>query len=477
MRKLMLINPHPPGNRGEEDLKVIVQMPLNLAYIAALTPPDWEVDVIDETQEPAIDGDGNLLFDADLVGITSLTYQAPRTYEIAKAARKAGIKVVLGGPHPSTDTDEAVERSDAVVKGEAELIWGRLLDDFQKGTLRSLYEGGLPDLAALRDIRPDREMLTRKYGYRYSSIITTKGCPWRCDFCSVPIFQGRQYRERPVADVLDEMESISYRGLMLAEDNFFGYSPKANARARQLFKGMVERGIKKDWFGFTQFSTGLDLEALEYMSKSGGLGMLIGIESTDAQILRRLRKGPNLKIGISNYQRAIDNIHANGMIVWGSMIFGADGEGSDVFKRTVDFVLESGIDVMTFGFLTAMPRTRLFSELQKQGRLFRTSFPDDWIYYSSGHLIHTLEKLSLDEFIAGMEYVYESLFDKHALRERARESVRRTGSTFNSMFAYRVNLDWKNVFRNVIGNLHTLRDSGVYHATLEGSRPSGNELQ
>ena len=97
---------------------------------------------------------------------------------------------------------------------------------------------------------------------------------------------------RPVEDILDEMEQIPYQGLMLAEDNFYGYSKEANAHARALFKGMIDRGIQKTWFGFTQFSTGLDQEALEYMARSGGIGMLIGIETTDAKILRKLRKGP-----------------------------------------------------------------------------------------------------------------------------------------------------------------------------------------
>jgi radical SAM superfamily enzyme YgiQ (UPF0313 family) len=460
----MLINPHPPGNRGEEDLKVIVQMPLNLGYIAALTDRDeWEVDLIDEAIEPAISDDGVLNFEADLVGITTLTYQAPRAYAIAEAARNQGMKVVFGGAHTTTHPEEVQKYGDSVVKGEAENIWSTVLADYKRDKLQPVYEGGLPELDILSKVQPDRDLLTDKYGYKFSSIVTTKGCPWRCEFCCVPVIQGNKYRMRPVEDILDEMEQIPYQGLMLAEDNFYGYSKEANAHARALFQGMIDRGIHKTWFGFTQFSTGLDTEALDYMARSGGIGMLIGIETTDAQILRKLRKGPNLKIGVDNFGVAIDNIHKAGMIVWGSMIFGADGEGPDTFKRAVDFVLESGIDVMTFGLLTSMPGTHLGKRLAEEGRAIRQNFPDDWIYYNSGHLTHLLENLSLEQFIDGMQYVYDNLYNKQILRERAFDGRRRTGNSFNSMFAYRINLDWKGVFEHVLMNLRLLQESGIYH--------------
>ena len=152
----MLINPHPPGNRGEEDIKVIVQMPLNLAYLSALTPKDeWEIDLIDEAIEPAIDEHGKLRFDADLVGITTLTYQAPRAYKIADAARAAGMKVVFGGAHTTTHPDEVALHADAIVKGEAEAVWNRFLTDYKNDTIEPIYDGGLSDLSVLNDLRPD----------------------------------------------------------------------------------------------------------------------------------------------------------------------------------------------------------------------------------------------------------------------------------------------------------------------------------
>ena len=129
----------------------------------------------------------------------------------------------------------------------------------------------------------------------------------------------------------------------------------------------------------------------------------------------------------------------------------------------MEFVRESGIDVMTFGLLTSMPGTHLGKRLAQEGRTIRQNFPEDWVYYNSGHLTHILESMSLEDFIDGMQYVYDNLYNKHTLRERAFDGRRRTGNSFNSMFAYRINLDWKGVFEHVLKNLRELQASGLYY--------------
>lgn len=466
-KKLVLINPHPAGRFGEEDIRVIVQMPLNLAYIAAYTPRDeWDVDLIDETSEPAVDEFGNLTFEADLVGITCLTYQASRAYEIVKACQRAGLKVIMGGTHATTAPEEAERLCDCVVLGEAEGIWPQVLKDWEKGELKSKYDGGFPELSFLTRY-PDRDLFRDKYQYKYSSIITTKGCPWKCEFCSVPLSQGRAFRERDVNDVLDEMEAIPYKGLMFAEDNFYGYKPDSNARARELFRGMVERGIYKDWFGFTQFSTGHDLEALKDMSDSGCLGFLIGMESIDEQVLKKLRKGSNIKTGVENYASAIQNIHDNGMIVWASVIWGADFQGPDSFKSMTEYILEHNIDVLTFGVHCPFPQTALFKRMEKENRLLHTNFPEDWWYYDTAHLTHTLSHMTLDQFIDGMQYVYDNLYGQENLKKRFVNSLKANGDRRTAMFGYKVGSDWDKVFRQCLDHLYRLRESGRYHDIMK----------
>jgi len=462
--KLLLVNPHPPGRHGEEDISVIVQMPLNLAYLAALTPSDWEIDVIDENLEFALDDKGEpKVGDADLVAITAVTYQAPRAYDLARAYKKTGAKIIMGGIHSSVMPDEVAQYVDSVFIGEADQMWGQVIEDFCNGGLKARYDGGLPELSVLQHVYPDRELMRKKYDYKFSSIVTTKGCPNRCDFCSVPTFQKQRFRERPYEDVLNEMAATDYKGLMLAEDNFYGHGKRSNERARNLFKGMVERGIKKDWLGFTALNIGEDPETLKYMAESGNFGMLIGIESTNPEVLKKMNKRINLRIGTQNFKDNIKAIHDAGLVVWGSVVFGADGDDKDSFKRMVEFILENKIDILTFGINCPFPDTPLFHRLSQEGRMFRTNFPDDWFYYDTAHVVHRLTDMSLEEFIDGMQYVYDNLYAGNNLRMRFRESIKSTANPRNSMFAFRVAQDWTVVFEQVLDNLKKLAESGDYY--------------
>lgn len=471
MKKVVLIQPYPPDHVGEENVAVIVQMPLNLAYLVALTPREqWEVEVIDETIEPALDEDGNLTFGhVDLVGLTGLTYQAPRMYEIAKACRRASIPVVAGGAHATIFPEEVERHVDGVVVGEAETVWARVLADAAGRRIEKRYQVGPLPLELLRNVMPDRSYLKKRYGYRYSAVITTRGCPFQCDFCCVPKIQGRRYRERPPEDVWAELEATDYRGLMLAEDNFYGYTDSAQMRARRLFKGWAERNLDKNWFGFTSLNVADDHVALDYMAKSGCLGFLVGLESLDPATLKQMHKGVNLGMAKraavdlgETYRRAVANVHGHGMVVWGSVIFGSDFDTEDTFKQVVDWVWESGLDVATFGIYTPMSGTASFARLASEGRMFRTSFPDDWFYYNSGHLVYQLRSMPLEKFIEGLTYVYESIFSPASLRERFRTSIARTNNVKTAAFAYRVNLDWRHVFEANLWELKKLLASGLY---------------
>lgn len=469
-RRVVFINPHPPNRRGEESISTIVQMPLNLAYLAALTPVSWERELIDETVESALDERGEVAFGgADLVAITSLTYQTPRSYEIARACRRRGIKVVMGGMHASAVPAEAAAFADAVCVGDGELVWPQMLADFERGSLRPFYQGGHPPLSLLDRVHPDREWCRRRYGYRFSSIVTTKGCPFRCEFCSVPVFQGRKFRERPVEHVIREMEATSYRGLMFAEDNFYGYGRRSHERARRLFRTMVERGIWKDWFGFSTLATAEDSQLLEDMRQSGCFGMLVGLESTGEEALRLMVKDVNLRLGPARIAANVRRMHDAGLIVWGSVIFGADGDGADSFRRVADYVLEHSIDVLTFGISTPLPGTALHKRLLASGRIFRTRYPEDWRYYGTDSLTFKLRDMTLDQFVDGMHYLYRQLYTREAMGARFKRSLEATANARTAMFAHRVTRQWQGVFEQVLEGLELLYDSGAYPAERIGA--------
>ncbi|MBZ0107649.1 MAG: B12-binding domain-containing radical SAM protein [Candidatus Scalindua rubra] len=473
MKKLILINPHPIGNVGEENVSVLNQMPVNLGYLKALTPDNWEVDIIDETQELAVDEKGeNVCFDKTnvaLVGITSVSYQANRAYQIATACKRNGIPVIMGGVHATSYPEEAAKYVDSVVIREAVPIWDQIISDFEKNELKPAYDGGLTPMETYKDLLPDRRFLTDKYKYRYSGIITTAGCPFSCEFCSVPQFQGRKYRERPIEDVLNELEAIKgqYRGLILTDENFYGHSKKSYQRVRDLFKGMVDRGIYQNWFGFTSLNIYEDDETLDYMAKSGCVGVLIGIESINEDALKSMNKGVNLRITIDKYKEAIKNIRKHGLAVWGTMVFGNDNDTPDTFKDVVDFILDAKIDIMTCGLLCPFINTPLQKRLDGDNRLFRTNFPEDWIYYTSHHLTYILSKLTLQEFIDGIEYVYNNIYSTEVIRKKFRAAKDEMNNLNAAMFAFRVNLDWQEVYKHLLENLRELQASGDYERALE----------
>jgi radical SAM superfamily enzyme YgiQ (UPF0313 family) len=472
MKKLVLINPHPIGNVGEENVSVLNQMPVNLGYLKTLTPKHWQVDIIDETQEPAINDAGDITFGgADLVGITSVSYQANRAYQIATACKKRGISVIMGGIHATSHPEEAAKYVDCVVIREAVTLWENIITDFDKGCLQKRYDGGLTPMEIYHGLRSDRTFLKDKYKYRYSGIITTAGCPFSCEFCSVPQFQGKKYRERPIEDVLDELESIKgqYRGLILTDENFYGHSKKSNERVRDLFKGMVERGIYQNWFGFTSLNIYKDDETLDYMVKSGCVGVLIGIESINEEALKTMNKNVNLRISIEKYFEAIENIRKHGLAVWGTMVFGNDADTPETFKQVADFVLDSHVDIMTCGILCPFINTPLYMRLKGDGRLFRTNFPEDWKYYTSHHLTYILKNMSLQELIDGFQYLFDKIYSTEVLRKRFQNAKEILGvKNMNAaMFAFRVNLDWQNVYQHLIQNLKELQSSGFYDEVLK----------
>jgi radical SAM superfamily enzyme YgiQ (UPF0313 family) len=408
---------------------------------------------------------------ADLVGITAVTYQVPRAYQVAQACRKAGIPTVMGGSHATMAPDEAARYVDSVVVKEGISVWQGLLKDFEQGKLKKRYNGGLVPLESFKGIIPDRGFLKEKYKYRYSGIITTAGCPYACDFCAVPLIQGRRYRERPAEDVLEEMRSIAgtYRGLVLTDENFYGHGEASHERAQKLFGQMVEEGIYQNWFGFTSLNIYQDDVVLDAMVKSGCCGVLIGIESIDENALSTMKKKVNLKITIEKYRQAVAAIRKHGIAVWGTMVFGNDFESVETFDRVADFVLDSKIDIMTCGVLTPFFQTPLFKRLQAEKRIFRNNYPGDWLYYTSHHLTYHLKGMSLEELIEGFEVLYSRLYATEVLRERFRQSKSDLNNMNSAMFAFRVNLDWQTVFRHLIDNLKDLLDSGLYYRTMEKS--------
>jgi radical SAM superfamily enzyme YgiQ (UPF0313 family) len=403
--------------------------------IAALTPPDWTVELIDENFE------GFEYRDADLVGITAFTSAANRGYEIATIYRDMGVPVVMGGIHASACPEEASRYVDAVVVGEAESVWPDVLADADVGKLQPIYRGvwreigGLPH--ARRNIYPN--------GYEFATVQTSRGCPLDCDFCSVTSFNGRRYRRRPPEEVLAELETIDHELLFFVDDNIIGYGGPARDMSLRIFRGMVERKLNKQWFCQASINIADDPEILDWAGRAGCRMVFLGLEADDAEALEAVNKRLNLKRGADAYGAMFDRIHEAGIAVLGAFVFGMDGDTPEKLRRRANFIIESGVDVMQCTALTPLPGTQLFERLREEGRLLYENFPAAWDRFNLTEVVYQPDEMTAAEMSAVMRECMERVYAMPVLKQKAAQTLRTTGRWDATEFAWEANLSYREI--------------------------------
>jgi len=370
-KTLLLINPANQLRPGFHINRATRNQPLSLGIIAALTPDDWKIKLIDENFRTF------RYYEADLVGITAFTSSAPRAYEIAAMYREKGIQVVMGGIHASMVPEEAKRFVDVVVQGEAEGIWPKVISDFEDGTLKSHYIS--PVARTIVQPKPRRDLFHP--GYICAGIQTTRGCPMNCSFCSVSAFNGHHYRFRPIDDVLDELEQITQKFVFFIDDNIVGHNEASKERAKELFRGILKRGIKKIWLSQSSINFADDPELLKLAYQSGCRMIFLGIEAENDDQLEEANKKLNLKQGASSYATVFKNIQRQGIGVIAGLIFGWDSDTPETIRSRAAFALHCGADSFQTSVLTPLPGTALFDRIKAENRLIHKNFPDDWIRY------------------------------------------------------------------------------------------------
>lgn len=392
-RKLLLVNPRNKVSLYGDYLWA----PLSLAYVAAATPRDtWEVELCDE-QLLGDERPDYRQVQADLVGITAFTTQATRAYEIASQVRAAGVPVVMGGIHASLVTDEALAHVDAVVRGEADEVFGRLLADVEAGRLGRIYDGPRADIgrAGVRSLWPDRSIFPAGR-YEYAAAQTTRGCPMDCSFCSVTAFNGNVFRMRDVEDVVAELATIPERDVILVDDDLNGFSLKAKRRCAELLTRMAEARLDKRWITQVTINFGDDDELPRLARAAGCAGVFIGLESTDTESLALIRKdGKSRRRGLDYYRENVERIRSHGIGVIGSFILGIDTQDMDrIVADILEFADRAGLDGLNPTILTPLPGTRDYTAAKESGRLLFQDYPRDWERYTLAFPVTSMPHVS-----------------------------------------------------------------------------------
>lgn len=364
--KILLISPATDATKRTN--KGLMMPQLALYILAGLTPKEHEVKIIEEEVE-SID----LEQECDLIGISTMTANSNRAYELCEEFKKRGKTVVLGGVHPTILPEEALQHADAVVTGEAEGVWETLITDFLNNNLKSKYHNPVPDLG--KYIPKDYSRILNKRLFNLIPIMTSRGCPYNCDFCCVTDLFGKKIRHVPVENVVRDIKESGAKNFIFLDDNIIGHA----RYAKELFRAIKPLKIK--WVGQASISLLVkDDELMQLAADSGCKSLFFGIESVSEEQIKSMRKSFN---EIELLESALKKIKKMGILIHASMVFGFDNDTRATFKETVKFLMRNKVSTVSFNVLTPYPGTKVYDELKKENRLTTTN----WKYYDHNTVV------------------------------------------------------------------------------------------
>lgn len=425
--KAGLIIAHPEDQKWDNVWKIFRFPNLTLPTLAALIPEEeWDIEIQDELVGPL-----DFSRDYDLVLITVTTSLAAKSYEVARLFRASGAKVVLGGIHPSTLPDEAAQHADAVVIGEGELTLPRLLEDFKKGKLEKFYR--MPGMVDGWDVKPPRWDLLDRKGYLFrESLTATRGCNYRCTFCSIHLALGGGqygYRKKSPREVAEIVEKIDGQFVMFWDDDLLS-EPRYTEQLCLALKP-----LKKKWMSQVSATyVAQHSEMLRLLSESGCAAMFMGLESINEDSLKSVNKHNSM----TTYEELIRQVHDQGIDIHAGFVVGLDHDDVYSFARTVEWGNRVGLCGAIWRILTPYPGTRHFEALRASGRLLTT----DWTYYSGEDVVFRPAKMTVEELYWGHKWAKRHFYSFKSIGERA---LRRTKlinpgellNTFGSGLGYR----------------------------------------
>jgi len=378
--KILLVSPSVDPN-GKTNKQMMMPQ-LALIILQGLTPKEHQVVTVDEEAE-GID----LEHDCDLVGISFMTSNASRAYWLAREFKKRGKTVVLGGVHPTLLPDEALPYGDSVVIGEAEGVWAGLLEDYKNGCLKKTYHDPRPDLSIY--VPKDFSKIIKRRLFALVPIMTSRGCPYHCDFCCVTDLFGKEIRHVPVDNIVRDIKESGRKNFMFLDDNIIGHP----SYAKELFTAL--KPLKISWVGQSSISLLVkDDGLLRLAAESGCKGLFVGLESVKEAQMYSLPKSFN---SLQELENALKKMRQAGIFAHASMIFGFDEDTKEVFDDTVKFLIKNKVHTVSFNVLTPYPGTRTFQKMKEEGRLLT----DNWKYYDHSTVVFKPKNMSPYELMVG----------------------------------------------------------------------------
>jgi radical SAM superfamily enzyme YgiQ (UPF0313 family) len=377
--KILLITPSVCPDTKTPGGLMIPQLALHM--LEGLTPASHSVKLVEEESEVL-----NVDEECDLVGISCMTSNAPRAYHLAQEFKKRGKKVVLGGVHPTILPDEALQYADAVVVGEAEGVWEQLLTDCKNGGMKKKYVQEPPSLERYIPMRFRKDSKRRLFNVL--PVMTTRGCPYSCDFCCVSDLYGKKIRHAPIANVVRDIEESNGKTFIFLDDNIIG-EPRY---AKELFKAIMPLKIK--WVGQASISFVQDTELMKLAAKSGCGALFFGLESVSVAQLKKMRK--SIK-EVHKMGEAVKKIKGMGIHFHASFVFGFDDDTTAVFPDTLEFLQKHKISTASFNILTPYPGTAVYRQFKSEGRLLTS----DWKYYDHSTVVFRPKNMTPYELQSG----------------------------------------------------------------------------
>ena len=403
MKKILLIQPSPyDQNHRPVKKKRLYFVGLAMPLLAAMMPENWKAEIILEILED-IPWDT----DADIIGISSMGHGVIRSLDIAKEFKKRGKTVILGGYMVSIMAEEAIKYCDSVVVGDAELVWNELLEDYEKGTLKKIYEKNLAK-GTLSTPLPRFDLIIHKNIGDFLPVQAGRGCPNTCSFCSVACLYKGHYIKKPLEEVvrdIKQVKDLGYKKFLLLDDNIF-------SDREYLYELLKEiKSLNMEWMSQCDIRIGKESNLLRELAESGCTTLSFGLESISRESLIGMNKS---WANPSKYPELIASIQSHGIDMSTEMVVGGDGDTLESIKLTKDFIEKNKISVPRFYILTPIPGTKWFKEIESEGRLVNKN-----IYSFDGtEAVHIPKNMNPEELTKAYWDLYKSLFTYNSIIKR-----------------------------------------------------------